>query len=122
MKWHCNRFFFQYFSFSLSASYHPYSPTFYSYHDKWVNCGHFKHSNAHSAQISGGTRKNWTVTLYFSEPFHYHDNYSLLNKINVFVDIRMYVLPPDLKKAEYDQHRVDLFNISKLLQLESNQV
>jgi hypothetical protein len=41
--------------------------------------------------------------------------------MNTFVDIRMYVLPPDLRKTEYDKYPSIFLNISKLLQLETNQ-
>jgi hypothetical protein len=41
--------------------------------------------------------------------------------MNAFVDIRMYVLTPDLRKAEYDQNPLIFFNISKLLQPETNE-
>lgn len=60
--------------------------------------------------------------MYFLVPFHYRDNYSLLNKMNIFVDIRRYVLPPDLKKAEYEQYLLNFLKISKLLKLQLNQV
>jgi len=60
------------------------------------------------AQIPGSTRKKWTVKMHIFEPIHYHD-YSLLNKINAFVDIIMYVLPPNLRKAEYDKYPLVFF-------------